>query len=898
MPMRGQSDRIPKDTKPDLPPGVGTKPDTNDEQTVPATSDFPTTPGEKKDERSSDKQVVLSGIDFEELTGDTGKETFTNLLEQLNREAITTWVDFWELLMQKNMDKWEEGINRVKITVNSLLDVVQFTVDSLRFLVRISFAFAGFLLSSASTLMLMALILIRMLRQMLGMLDELLEIPLLKAETKFTYFNLWEKGYNFDIRQINRTGPIVNRIFTNMVNTWHNRPNVDDELCCMIFLPLSLPPEIANIIREGVRFKDLIYEHIRALKEFEFSELWDDYRWMQKPPSPGQTNGLISLMQEFIVISRSSISDDGSSGFIQNVFNDLVEKAVVIKSTGEYKNIMYDTLKGLIDLYNKTEFDIISSSSSGDKPTRGSVPGMMQYAARKVKRKDKAELQTNFFDGQYRFLSAIYKRNDQGEVSRIFRDPGLLLLKFLDHPDVTVWINVLCDVLYTVRRVFREAVYYGRMAKKQEQLESLLRDLCHHFLGQRNGDALLDRVSDPPRKLLELAIIGHAMEYQDTNKAPISEILGIKDTRDFLRKTSGIQYTSRTSVQSNFPLFSNSVEIDNVEAGDILTLVFDTADCMYLPMEFVERGVRAVSPVGAMNQNLFAGNIDAASNTVTLSVKVDLEEAEGLTPKWWGWGTPGQANSITGNKLMNLIMPDAVIETLEEFNTALDNAERTLREAMRFTDDLQDRLRAIEEEINRYFDIIDRIIRLLRQFIDALSLAQLPTVHLAIWRGSSKEIPNILSRALMEKNWFNSTYMGAILFMSGSAAVTVLEGYETTIRAERKLDNYARTMSRLKQELTEDNWDAVKQTAKDEHKKMSDSYEEAVDFKTRPEKEQRFTDAREPDFITIINEDPETAEEQISRALSTARMASVRRVVLDGVTADKTIISHGPEVEE
>jgi hypothetical protein len=84
--------------------------------------------------------------------------------------------------------------------------------------------------------------------------------------------------------------------------------------------------------------------------------------------------------------------------------------------------------------------------------------------------------------------------------------------------------------------------------------------------------------------------------------------------------------------------------------------------------------------------------------------------------------------------------------------------------------------------------MVEDLIKAIKDMVDALSLTDLPTVYIAVWRGSSSDIPAIATRGLIEKRWLNSTYGGVLLFGAENMADTVLEAWESYDTAKADME--------------------------------------------------------------------------------------------------------------
>lgn len=159
------------------------------------------------------------------------------------------------------------------------------------------------------------------------------------------------------------------------------------------------------------------------------------------------------------------------------------------------------------------------------------------------------------------------------------------------------------------------------------------------------------------------------------------------------------------------------------------------------------------------------------------------------------------------SKLINTIMPEQFLDAMEALYQRIEDMDSRLEKYGESVNDAKKKMKAIVDMINRYFKMLDDLTRSVKNMIQGMSLSDLPTVYVAVWRGGAEDIPGIVSTALTEKQWFNSTYGGVLLFGAESGIDTLLEAwyqYEQAAESGQNLMDYLRQESEAFGELSVD----------------------------------------------------------------------------------------------
>jgi len=470
--------------------------------------------------------------------------------------------------------------------------------------------------------------------------------------------------------------------------------------------------------------------------------------------------------------------------------------------------------------------------SADPKTQTNNIPGMLEYRAREHPKDVKCIFETNFRNDKYRYLSCVYKvSNNEGitEVTNLFCDPVFRVFKaVLGTPTILADAQAYEEILISYRYWRSKVKMWPRNIRDSEKdLMTAMDKLMEAFFGDSWED-LVTRYTPPSEKIILMVLVGNALQ---TAKAK----LGFKPVDAYkkqIKKITGVEYRTRSAVNTNIPLFPNEITIDTVKENDVLVFFMEDSSCAYPSVDFITEGVSGIAAAGSLisADRLTPGIIEAYNNTVTAITYVKSSLDEGIKPRWYGIATPPGANSWTSSKLINTILPEEASKGIDAFFGMLDDTEELLDSWGENISDAKKKLEAVMENIDRYFRLVQKIIDKVKALIESLSLTQLPTVYTAIWKGSSTDIPGILSTALNEKQWLNSTYGGIIIFMTGSALGIAAKSYVAYNDNTRKFESFQEQMATLAGNGP--TWGDISQRAKETREELEGLEKDIkIDFK-------------------------------------------------------------------
>lgn len=762
-------------------------------------------------DQPTDFETALPGI--QNLEGDSGAETFQNIVQQVNDDKIATWLNLWELVDKD--EKLKNGLDAVKAALLAGVAALESTVEFLKKLIKLALAFAGAVLDAVNSAVLALKAIIQLIKRVLSMVEELLSIDLFRMELKVAGFS-FIPNMNAGLLKQGNMAPLVNSKLNDMTFEWFNRPEAEDSLCCALFIPIAVPAELTQLVAQALKFNDLIQEWVKMLMDF----------FNKKKPVPkilrGDMSSLTEMLDWLYVYDASRgrrvvgvpASTYIKKGTYKSVKYEVLERALsIVESLTESEKSYLKALVGSQLAFIDEATDTAVAAAATSAVESSGIRGVVDYRAY-LDQKDESKivLETNFKTDQQKFLSAAYKVTATGTPEKIFSDPSIKALKVIAAPDVADRLESLTSIYLAYSRWKRCRV------KHPAENTGLLRSLDRFFKDLMPAEApeLDKRLVLPAEKLVFMSLADGMLKFSvESSQDPF----GLKDYKKDIKKIEGsVDYSIRTTVNKNQRLFSSTIkfkdqgEVNTDPPGpDRLILLFEDAETIVLSKDFIDRGMRKARQTRA---GLFAGSLEAVNNTIPAVVTINPQYDEGLQPRWYGAGSSNAGGNWTTGKLAQMLMPDEVNDVVDGVYGYLDKAEKMLDEILKGTDALKEKLREIEKEIDEFFDIIAVMFSLLKKLINALSLTQLPSIYTAFWRGSASRIPEILADALVEKNWLTSTYGGLIVFGSGDAAVTLLESYRIKENIDSEYDRLANVLDN-RYKVTLKSFEAAAEQAED-----------------------------------------------------------------------------------
>ncbi|MFA5456909.1 MAG: hypothetical protein WC261_04665 [Synergistaceae bacterium] len=710
--------------------------------------------------------TLLPGVEVSDR-----EERVTTVTALRDGQEIATWVEFWEFLMGKAGKDFPAAISKLKEGLLTVIGTVESFIKTLKAIVKAGAAIAGFLLNTASAYLALGKALLKVLRGILDSVLSIMEAPLLKSEIKLAHFNLFSGG--IDPAKIDMMGPVVSAKLQEMTTTWMNRPVAEDQLCTLMFLPMAVPAEVAKVAGTTVRFADMLSKMLKDRKK--------------KAPDgtlivPEDVNELSHILR-YLSETYSNHSADRDALVIRDEILLLVDKALTaFESLTDVQDSLaveiMENYGAVVELENSLARQAGSDSAVEGSPE--SIPGIGVFRSRLNKKEDAVILESNYLNNRHRYLSSVFHISVSGEVTEIFADPTFRYLKAISTGNVLDAVESSAGLFSAMRTWY--TTFKGRTAGSrllylgEMKLADVILATAEKLMGTENGKYYLTRLLDPSDKSVQLAILSHLAETAggkfnfDPEKAYKSQ----------LKKISGVSYSKRTIASASQPLYPSEITIKGgMKKGDRLFIMLDSHECMYLTPGFANRGFTSLGNSWNAAVNTYTpGKISASADTLTLSLQIRDKEDQGIVPRWYGIQTPPGVDNWTASRLFDM-MGDGFRESIEYVYAVIDGAADSLSEMEGQVDEWKKKLRAMLAVINKCFKMVEDIIKAIKDMIEALSLTDLPTVYIAVWRGSSSDIPAIAARGLIEKKWLNSTYGGVLLFGAENMADTVLEAWES-----------------------------------------------------------------------------------------------------------------------
>lgn len=718
------------------------------------------------------------------------KDHAIEIMETLTEDTMATWIDFWDYVFG---DGAQKGLIRFQKNANKVLDVIEKGLIIAKTLVSLAAAFAGFLLDLINAYLMLARTLLKMLKALIKKILDLLNLPLFRHEIKFATYNHWSPMNELNVDLLlksNNLFSVTRQKIVEMTHDWMNRPQAMDELCLLIFFPVPIPPEVARATRASVRLKDIIADIISRLNNYQ-DRLNAGREPIPEPPLEGIQDNIIETL---------------------NVFSRALDRDTVKLEEGSVEKIkaLIARIKPVSDTYTKevirlsrvyTEIEGAEARLAADlfeqENNNSSVPGVLDYVF--IEKEDSLKMETNFRNNENRYLSKILYRNPDGTVGTLYDNPGFKALKALRIPELysqyLFYTEMFALTLEVGRKLYNKTNQDAEAGILISTMRMLLETINEHILNELFGDYYTnewDKVES--RKTIPPIIPStkRCMLMLLSNLA--ADVYFIQeDVRIFTRDLDdgkfprALNYGTRTSLTPDFRKFPPDIIFKTpVKEGAKIVFMLESSKTIYLDSDILEADKKV------RTFRAYAGDIEAIDNTLVLSGVVASRGSDSLLPRWYGVETPDWLNSWNGNKLLSTLLPDSVLDSVDNLINLLDNLIKYLDSAMEFSNEIREKIRALERMLLGILDQIHAIVKAIRDFINALSFSNLPTIHIAAWKGSSDRIPDVIMRALLEKRWHSSTVAGGIAFASGAAAAGILKGYKIIEQTKKDLDTIER----------------------------------------------------------------------------------------------------------
>lgn len=678
------------------------------------------------------------------------KEVDDILLPLASGAPLGGWVP-----MLPELQKINKKLDPAKKVLISIIEVFDTLIDAAEALINLIEAFIGFLLDQASAILLILKAAVQMLKQVIKQLKEALQLSLLESgmyygQFVFTWNDVYRRSDKYNV--VANTGPLVYNTLTASVTEWMNRPQAQNTLCGLMFIPFSIPHEAARAVSGALKLSELLEYHLDKLrkelaKNSKKTVVKEDAlvaatgqilpriaENMRRMLTPGTTYSERRLVSESI---RTDVEDNLSKA-IDSVTTDLLDK-----------------LDATVALQDQTAEERLLKAEA-DPEFNDMVPGSMIFAGSKLE-KGKAVLYSNYRNKSYRYISSIFKVSE-GEVSEVFRDPSFLIATLAGDPEVKKYVSQISDI---IRSYFKIKESY-RLAPERGMWDTQFCSTLPGLIAARISSGNI------PDKVIPYIVLHSLLTYPKIPSG-ISELT--KAYSKQLQKVD-LEY-GRRSVIGYRRLYPDNLMMNSAKEGDIYYITFAPQDTLYFGDDFL---TSSTPPKGVQTGRWLAGTPEAIGGTTVGIIKVrkDID----TYPMWYSASTPEAANSRSSDRLLSDLLPPAVTNSIDNIYTILDNAEEGIDNALKSISKTKEKVQDIKAEIMRYITIIRGISDSVKEFIDNLDLLKLPEMYIVTWKGNATDIPAIMMNALMERNILQSTYGGAMVFAEATALSAMLEMYK------------------------------------------------------------------------------------------------------------------------
>ncbi|MFA5428902.1 MAG: hypothetical protein WC279_11930 [Sulfurimonas sp.] len=651
--------------------------------------------------------------------------------------------------------KLNEKLDPAKKVLISVIEAFDKLVDAAEALINLIEAFIGYLLEQASVILLLLKAAVQMLKQVLKQLRDAMKLSLLESgmyygQFVFTWNDVYSRSDKYNV--VANTGPLVYNTLTAAVTEWMNRPQAQDTMCGLMFMPFSIPPEAARTVSGALKLSELLEYHIdklrKAVNENKRKTPYKDQVLME---ASGKVLPRIAANMRTLLIQGTTFDERKVvASAVYNDINDHLQDAVdtVIADTA-------DKLADLLDLQNQTAEERLLKAEK-DPEFDDIVPGSMIFLGSKVE-KGKAVLYSNYRNKTYRYISSIFKVSD-GEVSEVFRDPSFAVASLMTNPEVRQYMEIITDIIRSYLKI-----------KSSFRLDAERNAITGPFSSTLPGTiAALVKKNNIPDKVIPFIVL-HALLTYPKISGQLKELTG---TYEKQLKTVSLEYGRRSSVAYR-RLYPDNLVMDSAKEGDIYYITFAPQDTLYFGSDFL----KTTTPPGSVQTGRWlAGTPEAVGGTTTGIIKVrkDID----LYPMWYSAATPESVNSISSDRFLNDILPPAITNSVDDFYDLIDAAEESIDNALKSVNKTKEKVQDIKAEIMKYITVIRDISDSLKEFIENLELLKLPEMYIVTWKGNADSIPEIMINALMEKNILQSTYGGAMIFAEATALSALLDMYK------------------------------------------------------------------------------------------------------------------------
>lgn len=732
------------------------------------------------------------------------------------------------------LDRLNEKLDPAKKVIISIIEAFDKLVDAAETLINLIEAFIGYLLEQTSVILLLLKAAVQMLKQVLKQLRDTMKLSLLESgmyygQFVFTWNDVYSRSDKYNV--VANTGPLVYNTLTAAVTEWMNRPQAQDTMCGLMFMPFSVPPEAARTVSGALKLSELLEYHIDKLRK-ALNE--------NKRKTPYKDDALAVATGEILPRLAANMKTMLTPG---TIFEE--RKAVSAKVRDDiYDNLptavdtvaadIADRLAVIKDLQDQTAEDRLLKAERNPE-FDDIIPGSMMFLGSKIE-KGKAVLYSNYRNRMYRYISSIFKISE-GEVTEVFRDPSFLTASVMSDPEVKQYIGFLSDI---IRSYFKIKASF-RLAPERASWENQFKNTLPGRVASRIESEKI------PDKVIPFIILQALLTYPSVPEA----IKTMNKTYDKQLRTVNLEYGRRSSL-SYRRLYPDNLVMDNAKEGDIYYITFAPQDTLYFGEDFLRS---TTPPSGVQTGRWLAGTPEAVGGTTTGIIKVrkDID----MYPMWYSAATPESVNSISSDRFLSDILPPAVTNSIDDFYDFIDAAEESIDNALKTVNKTREKVQDIKAEIMKYIKIIKDISSSLKEFIENLDLLKLPEIYIVTWKGNAEEMPGILINALLEKNILQSTYGGAMVFAEATALSALLEMYKAGRDAVKRSEQIASDTASYFDSLEQDGngWGDV--TAR------ADALVEKID--SVKEGFESIPDALEEDnlIITASQADPESLDKAI-----------------------------------
>jgi len=751
-----------------------------------------------KEESASGAFVSPKGI-LENFDADeTRKQTATTLTKVNEGLAQDTWIEFPSLSdWLSKLGVLEVVLKVVDALIAKLIEamaLLQIVIDFIQMLKGLLMAFLNIWLTALK-------IILRTLRKLLKKLKDLLLFFDFGGNgvyiTQYTLPLKIPPGPDGKMIEYSRHREIL----TKAVTTWAGRPNFEDSICGVVFLPYAL----FNLASFG--------DIMKSFGDFMggMADLWDSLIDLLTPDDANTVSAaaenniavgkarqkaleLVHLANDLLWETYWVDDENGYDTMAKLLAEGESTLKELLKQIADIKELDTKVLHSALDMAKLKRKTLFSNQTEQLLSSKGNLlksSHLKKILVGKHPSKEFIEIRLNAPQNNFVIIKEIHltlvdikEGKQEGEPILAYRNPRLSMLQhaqgILRNLTVDQMINdtMLEDELYdefavTPGEDLYNSTYFSNTDLERDTLASLTENEVKLLYIRDKYKKITNRVLDTG--------LGQSIWDEDIFKS-------LKE--DPVKDDSYYDYGTRISLSKRTALTPHALFLKLEHLKNVKGKIFETndkgspkyqaylhittvkGDAMLVSDKFMDSSVTGeemVSSYGGITWDI--GNIVSEEKSTSAKVlpRIPKNKDEG---SWISAASP----SVTGEELFKQILPKhftkAIKQTFKSMDETLEDLEKRIEELEKFGDGLNTLLADLQDLIAL---LQNQVLKALIKAIKALLNQPMPGIYLSLWKGDSTDLPSILVGAMRKKGIYRSTAGGAIFMMDSRTIEFILE---------------------------------------------------------------------------------------------------------------------------